>query len=121
QGTLMLGGHVIVGGVLSATVRSFEHCLMTPPGRLSVTLTVTDPGWDVVTITVQLVTFVHEFGPTKEAPAVLLIRAKTALNVPFVRNGLVAVNETGVPHSAADGPETTQYENCALATGVRNA
>jgi hypothetical protein len=82
QGMTAAGGHWIVGGVVSTTdsVRSHDFC--TPPGKFRKTLTTTEPGFDVVTVTEQERALLQVLGPTKDAPAVLLASIHVALNGP---------------------------------------
>jgi hypothetical protein len=119
HGTEMSGGHVMFGGELSATTRVTWHVLSTLPGNVMVTRTITDPGFEVVTTTGQLVTFEHELLPTIDAPAVLLCSDQAALNVVVGKLGAVATKFASVPQSAVLGPWMKQYENCAPATGAK--
>jgi hypothetical protein len=108
QSIVTSGGQVMVGGALSTVVSSTLHVFWTPPPKLRMTRTVTDPMLAVCTVTWQLVVRPHELAPTKVAPAVLLINDHVAVKGVPGRIGAVATKVAAVPQPVELGPVIRQ-------------
>src|SRR5262245_50561683 len=98
----------MTGGVLSVTTTVCWHVFWTPPLNVRTTRMTNEPTVAVVTVTLQLVTWMHEFEPMNEAPAVLLRNENVALKGVFGWTGDVAVNTIGLPHWPPVGPAMLQ-------------
>ena len=74
---------MITGGVLSVTETVCWQVFWTPPLNVSTTRMTNEPTCVVDTVTLQLVTPIHELEPMNEAPAVSLRMLNVALKGTF--------------------------------------